>query len=143
MERSRIPAPLVWLVSLRPTVNSRSYLFSSSSETSYYFEYNDLCVLLIHDLYTSRFIYCDRQGIKVYLISSQRTSCLQSSAISKLGYNSRTTNNYDVVVGDICTTTTGRWCLQHPCIVKEIIQNSHLGYKLLCFSVSFPLNKIL
>ena len=98
MERSRIPSPLVWLVSLRPTVNSRSYIFSSSWETSYYFEYYDLCVLLIHDLYTLGFIYCDRQGIKVYLISSQRTSCLQSSAISKLGYNSRTTNNYDAVV---------------------------------------------
>ncbi|CAN6896881.1 unnamed protein product [Brassica oleracea] len=30
--------------------------------------------------------------------------------------------------------------LQHPCIVKEIIQNSHLGYKLLCFSVNMHLS---
>ncbi|RID58877.1 hypothetical protein BRARA_F02139 [Brassica rapa] len=30
------------------------------------------------------------------------------------------------ILGDISTTTTSRWCLQHPCIVKEIIQNSHL-----------------
>ncbi|KAH0889576.1 hypothetical protein HID58_052005 [Brassica napus] len=32
-----------------------------------------------------------------------------------------------------CNTTTSRWCLQHPCIVKEIIQNSHLGYKFISF----------
>ncbi|CAN6893304.1 unnamed protein product [Brassica oleracea] len=38
------------------------------------------------------------------------------------------------ILGDICNTITTRWCLQHSCIVKEIIQNSHLGYKFLSFS---------
>ena len=147
MERSRIPPPLVWLVLLRPTVNSRSYIFSSSWETSYYFEYYDICVLLIHDLYTLGFIYCDRQCIKVYVISSPRTSCLQSSAISKLGCNSRTTNNYDAVVF-LQIYSRGHLYYNHKQMVFTTSMHCQrdypklaLGYKLLCFSVSFPLNK--
>ncbi|CAF2097021.1 unnamed protein product [Brassica rapa subsp. narinosa] len=41
------------------------------------------------------------------------------------------------ILDDISNTTTSRWCLQHSCIVKEIIQNSHLGYKFLSSSLTW------